>query len=108
MGGNLINYPNDCGTPTANLLTVKIMFNSVISTPNAEFMTINIKDFYLMTPMDQYEYFRMKLELFPPDIIDKYGLHDKVDADGNVFCEVQRRMYGLPQAGIIAQDFLTK
>jgi hypothetical protein len=32
-------------------------------------MTIDIKDFYLMTPMEQYEYFRMKLELFPPDII---------------------------------------
>jgi hypothetical protein len=61
-----------------------------------------------MTPMDRYKYFRMKLELFPPDIIDKYGLRDKVDANGNVFCKVQRGMYGLPQAGIIAQDLLTK
>ncbi len=52
MGGNLINCPNDCSTPTADLLTVKIMFNSVISMPNAKFMTINIKDFYFMTPMD--------------------------------------------------------
>ena len=108
MGGNLINYPDDCGTPTADLLTVKLMFNSVISTPGAKFMTIDIKDFYLMTPMDRYEYFRMKLELFPQDIIDEYGLRDKVDADGYVFCEVRRGMYGLPQAGIIAQELLTK
>ena len=108
MGGNLINYPNDCGTPTADLLTVKLMFNSIISTPNCKFMTIDIKDFYLMTPMDWYEYFRMKLELFPPDIIEEYGLRDKVDSDGNVFCKVRRGMYGLPQAGIIAQDLLTK
>jgi hypothetical protein len=108
MGRNLINYPDDCGTPTANLLTVKIVFNSVISTPIAKFMMIDIKDFYLMTPMDQCKYFRMRLELFPSDIIDKYGLRDKVDADGNVFCKVRRRMYGLPQAGIIAQDLLTK
>ncbi len=108
MGGNLINYPNDCGTPTADILTVKLLFNSIISTPNAKFMTINIKDFYLMTPMDLYEYFRMKLKLFPQDIINKYALHDKVDTDGNVFCKVQHRLYGLPQAGIIAQDFLTK
>ena len=50
----------------------------------------------------------MKLELFPPDIIEEYGLRNKVDADGNVFCEVRRGMYGLPQAGIIAQDLLTK
>jgi hypothetical protein len=108
MGGNLINYPDDCGTPTANLLTVKLMFNSVISTSNAKFMTIDIKDFYLMMPMERYEYFRMKLELFPPDIIEEYGLRNKVDADGNVFCEVRRGMYRLPQAGIIAQDLLTK
>jgi hypothetical protein len=108
MGGNLVNYPDDCGTPTADLLTVKLMFNSIISTPNAKFMMINIKDYYLMTPMDHYEYFRMKLELFPPDIIDDYGLRDKVDADGNVFCEVQRGMYGLLQASIIAQNLLTK
>jgi hypothetical protein len=51
MGGNLINYPADCGTPTADILTIKRMFNNVISTPNSNFMTINIKDFYLMTPM---------------------------------------------------------
>ena len=89
MGGNLINYPGDCGTSTADLLTVKLMFNSIISTPNAKFMTIDIKDFYLMTPMDRFEYLRMKLELFPQDIIEEYGLRDKVDTDGNVFCEVR-------------------
>jgi hypothetical protein len=88
MGRNLVNYPGDCGTPTADLLTIKLMFNSIISTPNAKFMTIDIKDFYLMTPMDRYEYLRMKLELFSQDIINEYGLHDKADADGNVFCKV--------------------
>jgi hypothetical protein len=65
------------------------MFNIIILTPNAKFMTINIKDFYLMTPMDCFEYFQMKLEFFPQDIIEEYGLRDKMDADGNVFCEVQ-------------------
>ncbi len=57
MGGNLINYPIDCGTPTADLLTVKLLLNSVISTPNAKFMTLNLKDFYLMIPMKHYDYF---------------------------------------------------
>ncbi len=55
MGGNLINYPGDCGTPTAYLLTVKLLLNSVISAENAKFMTIDIKDFYLMTPMKCYK-----------------------------------------------------
>jgi hypothetical protein len=57
MGGNLINYPGDCGTPTVGILTVKTLFNSIVSTPSAKFMTIDIKDFYLMTPMSHYEYF---------------------------------------------------
>ena len=55
MGGNLVNYPDDCGTPTADLLTVKLMLNSIISTPNSKFMTIDLKDFYLLTPMSRYE-----------------------------------------------------
>ncbi len=108
MGGNLVNYHDDCGTPTTDLLTIKLMFNSIISTPNAKFMTIHIKDFYLMTPMDRFNYFRMKLELFPRDIINEYGLCDKADTYGNIFCKVQCGMYGLPQAGIIAQNLLTK
>ena len=108
MGGNLINYPGDCGTPTADLLTVKLLFNSIISTPNAKFMSIDIKDFYLKTPMTRYQYFRLKLELLPEDIIKEYDLKNKVDEKGNVHCEVRRGMYGLPQAGIIAQELLEK
>ncbi len=42
MGGNLVNYPYDCGTPTADLLSIKLLFNSVISTRNAKFMTIDV------------------------------------------------------------------
>jgi hypothetical protein len=106
MGGNLINYPDDCGTPMADLLTVKILLNSIISTPKAKFMTIDIKDFYLNKPMERYEYFCMMLELFLKDVIDEYDLCNKVDANENVHCKVRRGMYGLSQAGIIAQDLL--
>ena len=48
----------------------------------------------------------MKLELFPEDVIQEYDLRNKVDANGNVHCKVRRGMYGLPQAGIIAQELL--
>ncbi len=48
----------------------------------------------------------MKLDLFPQDIIDEYDLTSKVDQNRNVHCEVCRGMYGLPQAGIIAQELL--
>ena len=45
VGGDYINYPGDCGTPTADLLTVKPLLNSIVSTMGAKFMTIDIKDF---------------------------------------------------------------
>ncbi len=93
MGGNLVNYPGDCETPTANLLTVKLLLNSIISTPNAKFMTLKLKDFYLMKPMKRYKYFHMKLELFPQDIIDEYNLANKVDHNGSMRCEVRHGMY---------------
>jgi hypothetical protein len=106
MGGKPVKYPDDCGTSTVDLLTVKLLLNSIISTNNAKFMTIGTKIFYLMTPMKCKEYFRMKIDLFPQDIINKYNLHDKVDANGNIFCEIHHGMYGFPQAGIISQELL--
>jgi hypothetical protein len=38
-GSNKVHYPGDAGTPTADLLTVKLLINSTISTPNAKYMT---------------------------------------------------------------------
>jgi hypothetical protein len=43
VGGNLINYPGDKSTCTAELETSKILFNSVVSTPNAQFCTMDIE-----------------------------------------------------------------
>jgi hypothetical protein len=51
VGGNLIDYPGNVSTPTADMTTAKILFNSVISTPDARFMCTDVKDFYLNTPM---------------------------------------------------------
>ena len=45
VGGNRINYPGEVATPTADLLLAKVMFNSVISTENAKFMTMDINFF---------------------------------------------------------------
>ena len=51
VGGNRINFPGDCGTPTTDMCTFKLLLNSIVSTQGAMFMTIDIKDFYLNTPM---------------------------------------------------------
>jgi hypothetical protein len=51
VGDNLVHYPDKVSTPTADLSTVKLLLNSIISTPGARFATFDLKDFYLGTPM---------------------------------------------------------
>ncbi len=50
-GGDRINYPGDTGTPTADMTLFKILMNSMISTKGARCIMVDIKDFYLCTPM---------------------------------------------------------
>jgi hypothetical protein len=56
MGGDRINYPDDCRTPTADMILFKILINSILSTPNAKCLMMDITDFYLQTPNKQSEY----------------------------------------------------
>jgi hypothetical protein len=55
-GGNLIDYPGKLTTRTADLTSSKIIWNSVLSTRNAKYMCVDIKNFYLCSPLDRYEY----------------------------------------------------
>jgi hypothetical protein len=41
-GGDQVHYPGDAGMPTADLLTIKLLINSIISTQGAKFMTMDI------------------------------------------------------------------
>jgi hypothetical protein len=83
MGGDCIDYPWEKSTPTAELTTVKLLFNSTISTPSASFYMIDLaNNFYLNTPMERYEYMHLRLDILPQEIINKYGLTKVVDTDG--------------------------
>jgi hypothetical protein len=106
VGGDKINYPGNCATPTRDLTSFKIMLNSVISTPGARFMSLDIKNFYLNTPMSRYEYIRIIIDDVPKEIIKQYNLCEKVDNERYVYIEVRKGMYGLPQACILAQELL--
>jgi hypothetical protein len=68
IGGNMICYPGDVGTNTALLELVKLLLNSVLSRKGARFSTIDLKNFYLDTPMPDPKYVCIKLS----DILDKF------------------------------------
>jgi hypothetical protein len=57
--------------------------------------------------MDRYKYMRLAITTLPDKIIQQYKLLDLVH-DGYVYVEIHRGMYGLPQAGIIANQLLVK
>ena len=71
-------------------------------------MMLDIKNFYLNTPLTRYEYLRLRLDNFLEDTIAQYNLNDIVSSNDYVYIEVQKGMYGLPQAGLLAQELLQK
>jgi hypothetical protein len=105
IGRNNIAYPGDAGTLTGSLELVKLLINSVLSQRNVCFATFDLRDFYLNTPLDQPEYVCIKITNIPKEFIDEYTLEDFV-RDGWVYFEMRHGMYGLPQAGILANNLL--
>ncbi len=95
-GGDKVNCPFDAGTPTADLHTIKLLINSMISTPGARFFMMDIKNFYLCTPMTRYKYMGLKISDMPEDVIAHYHLLDIPTPDGYVYCKIRQGMYGLP------------
>ena len=93
----------DCWRQQTNtdIVLAKLLFNSTISTPEARFMSVDISDFYLNTPMKEFEYMWVQRHMLPPEVIAAYNLEAKFVND-KVLCEIQQGMYGLPQAGRIA------
>ncbi len=47
---------------------------------------MDIKKFYLCTPMTRYEYMQLKLADMPDDVIAHYKLRDVATPDGYVYC----------------------
>ena len=58
--------------------------------------------------MKRPEYMRIKISDIPDEIIDEYNLHELMDDDGYIYCEITKGMYGLLQAGLIAQELLAE
>ena len=105
IGGNQVHYAGETTAQTASMMLLKLMLNSVVSDKGAKFMTADIKDFYLGTPLPSPEYMRINLDHIPEDIITKYNM--RAYAHNNaVVVEVNKGIYGLPQAGRLAQDRL--
>ncbi len=105
IGSNRICYPSNVGTNMALLELVKLLLNSILSGKGARSSTIIIKNFYLNTPMPNPEYVRIKISDIFDEFFMEYNLGGR-DHKGWVYFEIWKGCYGLPQAGILANDLL--
>ena len=76
VGGNLIDYDGNVRTPTADMMTAKILLDSVVSTPIARCLCLDIKDFYFNNPLPSPEYLQLEYAMLSTEIIQQYGLAD--------------------------------
>ena len=107
-GGDRLPYDGEVRTPTADLTTVKVHINSTISTRKAKYTTLDVQNFYLGTPMKIFEYAKIHRKNIPREFIDAYNLEPLFDDQGFMYVQIERGMYGLKQAGRIANDQLKK
>jgi hypothetical protein len=105
VGGDRLDYSGDVATSIADITTFKILINSTLSTEDAAMMMMDIKNYYIGTPLPQFEYMKMSLSRFPEEIIQKYNLN-ALAVDGWVYIEIRKGMYGLKQAGLLANKLL--
>ncbi len=87
-GVNLITYESSPSICTADLDTVKLHWKSVISTPGAKYMCLDMKFFYLTARLEYFEYMRMPLTLFPKWIQIQYNMKE-IAYNGNIHLEMR-------------------
>ena len=75
--GYKLTFDGPVSNPTSDLTTSKLHWNTVLLTPGAKYLVVDIKNFYLKNPMSKHEYYNISLIMIHQDIIDKYNLMDK-------------------------------
>jgi hypothetical protein len=103
-----VDYTGVVTANTADLTTIKVLLNSVVSDKDSEWMTLDIKDFYLNTPLDRKEYMVIHESQIPQNFYKEHDIKHLINAKGFYLMEISKGIYGLPQAGKLAQDRLIK
>jgi hypothetical protein len=107
VDGDKLDNSGEVATLTSVITTFKILIKNTLCTKDGKMMMIDINKYYLGTPLSRYEYMCMFLSRFPKEIINKYNLR-AMAVDGWVYIEIRKRMYGLKQAGLLANQLLKK
>jgi hypothetical protein len=105
VGGDRIDYSGDVATSMAYINIFKILINSTLYNEDAAMTMMDIKNYYLGTPLPRFECMKMFLSRFPEEMVQKYNLN-ALAVDVWVYIEIRKGMYGLKQAGLLANQLL--
>ena len=103
-GGDRGDYCGETTALVAAMTAVKINLNAMVS-EDANWMTIDISDYYLGTPMEKPEYMILQRHQIPSATIASFNLEPLFQED-KIMLKVVKAIYGLKQAGKLAQDRL--
>jgi hypothetical protein len=89
-------------------LESKLIINSTISDADkgARFLTADLKDHFLASPMETAEFMRMKCKCFPEAIRQQCNLGGFVSPDGHICIKIKKGMHGLKQVAMLAHKHL--
>jgi hypothetical protein len=107
VGGDRLDYSGNTATSTTDITTFKILINSTFSTQEAKMMMMDITNYYVGIRLPTYEYMRLPISFLPLDIIEKYDL-TRLAVNSGVYLEICKVIYGLKQAGLLANQLLQK
>ena len=93
IGRNLLDYEGNTKTPTADLITMKLLLNSVLSTPGAKFMTFDVKNLCLETKLKHKQHMFLPAELIPDGIMTACNLQLKIQ-HGKIHVSINKFICG--------------
>jgi hypothetical protein len=83
-GGEKLDYPGDASSPAVSMLDAKLHINSTISDAKngARYLGLDIKNFYLSTPMSYFQYIRVRSTIIPQEVWDDHRYTIPIASDG--------------------------
>ena len=97
IGGDRKPYDGPTSAMTAALETIRLLLNAIVS-EKASYMCIDIKDYYMGTPLLGPEYMTINVKHIPLSTQSKYGIQ-QLASNGSVVMRLGSTTYGLTSAG---------
>ena len=108
-GGNNSTYDGPTTAYVSDMSTFKILCNKTISDEGKRMSTADISDMYLHSTLEAPEYMWIHLSDIPTEALTMFDVASYVTpGSSKVAVRIKGGMYGLPQAGMLAQEKLIK